>query len=196
MTLKGNVTKTGTLCFYSDRIGSPNLNVTVATKSHRPYENGKNSGILPFDKVESGNAAVAVFNDGYRAVKEHFYTADDQLLEDAVNTLREGALQNVTLKGGVLTGRITLDESTPVLMTTLPYDADYTVKIDGKTAKTASVQGLLAVSVGDGTHTVSIERPTSFGITLLPSAIGLGGMLAALVLLFVKKTKKKQEKTK
>ena len=196
VTLKGNVTKTGTLCFYSESVGSPNLNVTVATKSYRPYENGKNSGILPFDKVESGNAAVAVFNDGYPADKENFYTADDQLLENAVNTLREGALQNAALKGGVLTGEVTLDASTPVLMTTLPYDADSTVRIDGKAAKTASVQGLLAVSVGEGTHTVSIERPASFGISLLPSAIGLGGTLAAAVVLFLKKTKEAQGKAK
>ena len=58
------------------------------------------------------------------------------------------------------------------------------------------MQGLLAVSVGEGTHTVSIERPASFGISLLPSVIGLGGTLAAAVLLFLKKTKEAQEKAK
>ena len=81
-------------------------------------------------------------------------------------------------------------------MTTLPYDADYTVRIDGKTAKTSSVAGLLAISATEGTHTVSIERPASFGVSLLPTVIGLGGVLAAAILLVVTKTKEKQEKAK
>ena len=81
-------------------------------------------------------------------------------------------------------------------MTTLPYDADYTVKIDGKAVKTTSVEGLLAVVATEGTHSVSIERPASIGVSTLTLVIGFSGTLAACILLFVKKTKEKQEKNK
>ena len=89
-----------------------------------------------------------------------------------------------------------LDEQSPILMTTLPYDAHYTVKIDGKVAETTSVEGLLAVKAPLGTHTVSIARPASIGIETLPLCIGLGGMPMAVILLFLQKNKRKQAQAK
>ena len=127
----------------------------------------------------------------------HFQIADKNTLAETVATLGGTKLQKATQKGNLLTGEITLDASTPVLMTTLPYDADYTVTLDGKAVKSENVEGFLAVSPSvHGTHTVSIARPTSLGIDMLPTAIGLVGTLAALILLFLKSKKEKQEKTK
>lgn len=195
VTLKGNVDANGTLCYYSSKVGSANLNITVSGKTIRPYADGVDRGIHLFGNFDKANAVTATFNDAYPVTEECFYIADREALYAALSSLNQNRLQHVTLKGNVLIGEITIAKGMPVLMTTLPYDADYTVKIDGVEVKTSSVEGLLAVSTLDvGTHTVSIERPAALGIDMCHAVIGLIGPLLAIGLFVWQNKKSKQGK--
>lgn len=196
VTYSGTATVSGTLCYYTAKSGSHNLNVTVSGTSVRPYEDGFKHGILSLGTVNQNADVTALQNKQAPITDNAFYIADQTAFDQALSALNERRLETPVLQGNTLTGSITLDSTSSLLMTTLPYDADYLVRIDGKTAESVSVEGLLAVKATLGTHTVSIERPASAGIDLLPTLIGLGGALLALILLLAQKMTKKQGKAK
>ncbi len=88
----------------------------------------------------------------------------------------------------------TVDSSlTGTMMTSIPYDAGWTVSVDGKVVETVAIgEGLLAFDVAAGKHTVEMTYyPTGWWIGLGVSGVSILVLAALLIVTAAKKRPKK-----
>lgn len=88
----------------------------------------------------------------------------------------------------------TVDSSlTGTMMTSIPYDAGWTVLVDGKVVETVAIgEGLLAFDVAAGKHTVEMTYyPTGWWIGLGVSGVSILVLAALLIVTAIKKRPKK-----
>ncbi len=195
---EGTAENTGYAYFYYRPHDYQSYRLTIAGTAYTLFEGGIDRGILPLGYYYAGRKLDITF-EGSQAIttpsEEAFiWIEDSELLLNAISEISKGALQNATLDGNTLTGQVTAKES-EVLMTTLAYDGGYTVKLDGKEVEAQSVDGLLALSLPSGTHTVTIIRTSSLGLALPTLIVSLVGIFL-LVLFSFSKNKLKTHKSK
>lgn len=123
---------------------------------------------------------VRVTADNYASGNVYVGIMNDEVYRDAMAKLSEGGLKVTSFRDSHIEGTVNAPQS-GVMMTTIPYDAGWKVKVDGKEVETFGVaEALLAFSMDSGEHTVEL--------TFVPDGLWLGigataFSLIALVLL-------------
>lgn len=198
ISYEGTAENTGYAYFYYKPHEYKSYRLTIAGKAYTLFEGGIDRGVLPLGYYYAGRGLDITFEDGQAITTPSeaafIWIEDSELLLNAISEISKGALQNAILDGNTLTGQVTAKEG-EVLMTTLAYDAGYTVKLDGKEVERQSVHGLLALSLPSGTHTVTIIRTSSLGLALPTLIVSLVGIFL-LVLFSFSKIKLKTGKSK
>ncbi|MBR3863691.1 MAG: YfhO family protein [Clostridia bacterium] len=110
------------------------------------------------------------------------YSIDKNILKNAVNCAIGGDI-DINFNG--VSGKITAGEGQS-LITCLPYDEGYKAKVNGKSAKVFSVNGLMAVELENGECEIKVTFLPK-GLILGCIAMLLGGVLLALYLIYYKK---------
>ena len=115
----------------------------------------------------------------------YFYQLDPAVLTGAYEILANNQVTVTEHANTRLFGSFTYSEELPVLYTTVPYDDDWTLKIDGKTVDTVRATGaLIAAELSDlglteGEHTVELTyRSASFTVGALISMVGVLSLIA------------------
>lgn len=113
-------------------------------------------------------------------------TLNKSVFDSDFNTLSSHSLNVTSYSESHISGTISASKAS-TLMTTIPYDKGWTIKVDGKKADTfAAGNALLAFNVDAGDHTIEMSF---FTVGLLPGILISIVSLAALVVLlkFIKK---------
>ena len=78
-----------------------------------------------------------------------------------------------------ITGSVTIEAEDEILLTTIPYSEGWEVTIDGATAETTTaLNGLLAVPISAGKHTLALTYRTPYLMTGLSiSGVSIAGAL-------------------
>ena len=117
---------------------------------------------------------------------------DNAAISDVYATLKAHPLHLTAWKDGYLEGDITATEEQPVLFTSIPYDANWQILLDGQSIPSVAVvnDAFLAVYLPAGTHHIifSYEDPMA-GTGKMISGISVILLLLAILYRF-KKTKK------
>ncbi len=110
-----------------------------------------------------------------------FYYLDIEVFKDVMNTLSKNQLAIEEYTETKFRGTVTTTESAPVVLTTIPYDAGWQVKVDGKKVETFdAIEGVVAFEVSEaGEHEVEIyyaPKPVIVGaiISLVSLALFIG----------------------
>lgn len=102
-----------------------------------------------------------------------------------LQSLQEKGIHITHRKGASIEGIITVDEG-DIIMTSIPYDTGWTVKIDGRKAETVQfADTFLAIPIESGEHTISLSYVSpgfyvgilSFGISLMFSILYLSPII-------------------
>ena len=115
-----------------------------------------------------------------RACNGNFYvvTLNEEAYKAGLELMQNEQLNVTKREGNRVEG--TVDASfTGTMMTTIPYDKGWTVKVDGKTVKTAAIgEGLLSFKVDAGKHTVTmVYYPSGFWIGVCVSVLAWAVLL-------------------
>lgn len=102
-----------------------------------------------------------------------------ELLLNTLSALKGGCMDVTSHRGGHLSGTITVSEGETIL-TSIPYDRGWTVKIDGKKAETEIfADTFLAIPTESGEHTIAFSYVSpgfGTGLFLCVMALALGGV--------------------
>ena len=105
----------------------------------------------------------------------YFYILDTALLEEVCAELSTGGLELSEHSETELSGSVNA-EYDGVMFTTIPYDSDWQVYIDGERAETFSVcSSLLAFNVSGGEHQITIKYVS--GVFIYGMLISVAGIL-------------------
>ena len=131
------------------------------------------------DTVCNGNFYVATLNeDAYRA---------------GMKVLRQSQLTVSEQSGNRVRGSVEAKQA-GVMMTSIPYDAGWSVRVDGKTVDTYAVcEGFLAFDMAEGKHTVELEfYPAGWWLGLMVSGGALVIFVAILVITWLRWYRKRR----
>ncbi len=128
---------------------------------------------------------VTLTLDSNTACSGNFYVAtlNDDLFVQGMAMLAENQLTVSQFSNNHLVGSINSNRN-GVVMTSIPYDAGWTVKVDGKPVETVAVsEGFLAFDITQGAHDVDISyTPPGF---VAGVAISVVALLVLLLLVFL-----------
>lgn len=149
-----------------------------------PYFENHNYRTLELGSFEPGteiNLRMTVAKK-YAVVKDFFfYEFDEQLFADSINTLKQNQWEITKADDRTLEGTITA-EANQVMMTSIPYEPGWTVKVDGKKTEPIELaQAMLGVKLEPGEHTVKMTyTPPGLTVGLMLFVIGV----ACIVVLY------------
>lgn len=82
---------------------------------------------------------------------------DSKLVNDELDTLRKGNMKITSHHGGVLKGKVNI-KSGEKLITSIPYDSGWTMRVDGKKTKfTKYANTFIMADIGEGEHRVELS---------------------------------------
>ena len=126
---------------------------------------------------------------GLRSGINYFYRLDSEALSTAYGLLSDGAVTVTEHTDTRLAGNFTYSASAPVLFTTVPYDADWTLRIDGKQIETVRACGALlsadlsSLGLTEGKHTFELTFVSTSLVTgAIISAVGALALIAVALL--------------
>ncbi|MCI8496711.1 MAG: YfhO family protein [Clostridiales bacterium] len=105
----------------------------------------------------------------------HFATFDESAFSNFISNCREGEIQDITVTDTTLSGHIETDKEA-LLMTSIPFDPGWSVKINGQKAEVVSIDSALtAVRLPSaGSYTVEFSyTPPGFIVGAMLSGIGV-----------------------
>jgi hypothetical protein len=118
------------------------------------------------------------------------YAMDMGVYNRVVSVMKDRQLSVSSFRDGYVKGDI-VSPDRGLMMTTIPYDAGWTVRLDGQAVSTLPVDdGLLAVDLPQGTHQVEMRfLPRGFA---LGAGMSLGSLLVLVLLVVVRGRRWKQ----
>lgn len=143
-------------------------------------------------KVEPGQEfelRMTVANE-YTIVQDfQFYTFDQKLFQQDIDKVKQNQWNLTEYGGRRLKGTITAGEN-QIMMTSIPYEDGWTIKVDGKKVEpTCLVKALIGIKMSPGEHTVEMTY-TPPGLVM-----GLGAALLGIIcIVFVYRYDKKNNK--
>lgn len=143
-------------------------------------------------KVEPGQEfelRMTVANE-YTIVQDfQFYTFDQELFQQDIDKVKQNQWNLTEYGGRRLKGTITAGEN-QIMMTSIPYEDGWTIKVDGKKVEpTCLVKALIGIKMSPGEHTVEMTY-TPPGLVM-----GLGAALLGIIcIVFVYRYDKKNNK--
>ena len=139
------------------------------------------NGTVYLGEYAAGESVTVTLQASADLRVEHaaFATEDAAALARYVKALRTGACPLTKISSSRFIGTYTAGEGDALLVTTLPYDDSWRVRLDGKPVRSFELQDcLMAVETGPGTHTLELRYIPA---GLLPgAAISLAALAACL----------------
>lgn len=131
-----------------------------------------------FEPGTTINLRMTVANE-YTIVKDFFfYEFDEALFAESINTLKQNQW-NLTKTGGrSLEGTINAQEG-QIMLTSIPYEPGWTVKVDGKKVEYIEVaEALVGIELEPGEHTIKMTyTPPGFVVGILLLIVGVAGIV-------------------
>ena len=154
--------------------------------SHSTYPKQSNNGVLELGTFKDTTVTVTVTLNGSTYAKSFgVFSVDVEKLSQAVNEVNGG---DFTVKKDKLSGTVTA-RSGDALFTSFAYDEGYRIKINGKKAKTFSLNGFLAIELQEGVNNVTMGFiPSGLAFAIVVFLLGVLALVA-----FVKFNKQVQE---
>ncbi|MGN1085547.1 MAG: YfhO family protein [Porcipelethomonas sp.] len=123
------------------------------------------------------NLRMTVANE-YTIVKDFFfYEFDEELFAESINTLKQNQWNLTETDGNHLEGTITANEG-QIMLTSIPYEPGWTVKVDGKKTEYIEVaEALIGIELTPGEHTVEM--------TYFPPGMKIGFVLLIAGVVFI-----------
>ena len=163
----------GQVYVYADCMAAKSMTIrygdkTVNASPHEPY-------LISLGTCELGEiVSLDVVADQYCSGNFYVVTLNENAYNTGIQILKNEQW-NVTQKSdSYLSGTVNASFN-GTMMTSIPYDAGWTVRVDGKKVETCAIDGgLLAFDVTAGEHTVSLSyRPRGLLIGMLISVVSL-----------------------
>lgn len=186
----------GQVYVYVDCMAADSITISWGdnnTISMSPYE----SYIFDVGVLSEG-ATVTLSITSDTACNGNFYVAtlNEEAYTEGMKELKKSQLKVSEQSGNRIRGAVDAKQS-GVMMTSIPYDAGWTVRVDGKAVETYAVcEGFLAFDMAEGKHTVEMEfYPEGWWLGILISGGSLVILLAVLVLTWLLWRRKRQQPT-
>jgi len=164
-------------------------------EGNKTFENLKRIFFMELGSLKAGDDTVLLGGDSDQILNAKAYRFDYDALEQLKKRLAYNSLDISSFTDTHIAGTITVDNNNRVLMTSIPFDKGWTVKIDGQKVKTLNyLNALLAVKLLPGKHTVTMD--------FYPEGLKTGMMVSALSALLLigvclaagKRNKRKKKK--
>lgn len=148
--------------------------------------NGEESGYLPLGSYAEGERCTVTFtlaDKPFYCTAPYFCTLDDAVYRRLIDTLSAGGYEVERCTEDTFTGRITVSEDFPTVLTTIPYDKGWRVTVDGEEITPyETLDALLAFDLPAGEHTLTLRyRPREYNLALI---LSLSGGAALSLILF------------
>lgn len=132
------------------------IKVVVGSGSSVSHTSCRRRYLVDVGYVPAGETVV-VTTEGSVSLSGNLYRLDETVLEETVNTLKDGCLQVTSHSATQICGTVTAAQD-GTFFTTIPYEAGWTVKVDGQEVTTrAALDTFLAVDLTAGTHTIEMN---------------------------------------
>ncbi len=172
--------KSGQVFVYVDCSAAESISVASSSSSwsvtpHEPYIIDGGFGTTGDAYTMNINADTACSGNFYVA------TMNADVYERGMAILKQSQLKVSKFSNTRINGSVNATNN-GTMMTSIPYDEGWTVKVDGKRVPTYAVdKGFLAFAVNSGEHTVSITySPQGFALGLTLSVLGVLVLLALI----------------
>lgn len=119
-------------CYWKG--GHPDSSVYVNGKFKQAYFSRFYKNVIFLGEYKKGEKIVVSIDDDRDCGKEHgfeAYTVDLQLFNTLVDELRNNSLQQVSIKGSTLSGKL-ITEKNGILWLSIPYDKGWEIRLNGK----------------------------------------------------------------
>lgn len=169
--------------------------VTVIHNGHINTQSLDNPYILDLGQCEIGDEITVQIDTSSDDTSENYfsiyaYSLDQDVLDLGYNVLSRNAMNILDYGDTHIDGNITMTQD-GYLYTSIPYDAGWSLLIDGKKTETFSLNGLVCAQISEGKHTIELRytpRGLAAGACITAAAI-IGGA-AYLIVLNSRKKKK------
>ncbi|MBP3435491.1 MAG: YfhO family protein [Clostridia bacterium] len=163
-------------CMAADAISVTCGGNTFSVSPYEPYI--FDVGVLS----EGTTVTLSITSD--IACNGNFYVAtlDDEAYTKGMKELKQSQLKVSRQEGNRVSGTVDAKKA-GVMMTSIPYDTGWTVRVDGKAVDTYAVcEGFLAFDMAEGKHTVEMEfYPDGWWFGVLISGASLVILLVVLM---------------
>ena len=163
-------------------------NESISMSAHEPY-------LVSVGAMEMGETVtLEVTAEQYCSGNFYVVTLNEEAYNKGMEILANEQWEIDYMSNSRITGKVDASFA-GVMMTSIPYDAGWTVRVDGEKVPTFGINdGLLAFHMGEGVHTVELTyHPTGWWIGVAVSALSLAVLVALLIVgrcRNVKKTRK------
>ncbi len=188
-TFTATVEYPGQVYVYADCMAAESMSIrygdkTVSASPHEPY-------LLSVGTLEAGEViTLEVQADQYCSGNFYVVTLNGEAYNAGMAILKDEQLEITEMSDTHVIG--TVDASfAGTMMTSIPYDAGWLVRVDGKLVPTYGINdGLLGFDMPVGTHTVElVYYPSGWWIGVIISAVSLAVLILLLVLGRVRRSK-------
>lgn len=171
------------LYMYFPDVESSAVEILINGTTKGNYFDSYGNGIIVLGQYEAGNIVDVTINTQGNTVnlpEPIVYTEDIELLSQCIEEMRPEGTVVVKNSSSNLECSINVAEDR-IIMTSIPYDENWTVYVDGKEAETSEAfDMMLAVKVEAGEHYVSFSYTPKY----LVESAGITGC-SLIILLFV-----------
>lgn len=171
--------------YLSMQSNSSYANVYVNGNYIGNYFTGETSGALYLGEYKTGDTLyiqVVCSQDGntYSPSYTEIVQMNINELQDTMSSLKKGGLRITDSHGGHISGTITLQKDQKEIMTSIPYDKGWTLRVDGKKVKyTKYADTFIQFPCSSGKHKITMQYVSPGFYTGL--LVGVIGFLLALV---------------
>lgn len=119
------------------------------------------------------------------------YKVNEKKLKEIYDYLNKNQIEYSYYQDNHIKGTINVDEN-QLIFTSIPYDKDWVVKIDGKLVKPIPVlDSLMAIKVAPGKHEIELEYKNHY---LIPALISISTFIILITDYIIKKKKENNKK--
>lgn len=157
------------LTLYIDDEEITNVNGSFLYKVNNTYKQNKNIDI----RISANGSTIEDIEE------LNVYYFDKDKYEDSINILKKNQLDITSIKRSTIKGTISVDEDNKILFTSIPYNKEINVYVDGKKVKKEKVLNtFIGIKLDKGNHTITIKYvPKTLYLSFIPS-------IASLLILF------------
>jgi uncharacterized membrane protein YfhO len=122
----------------------------------------------------------------------YFYYESKQVLKAWYKEAALSSCDITKISSSHLSAKVNIRDSAEYLVFTIPYEKDWTVRLDGRKIKPSKVMdALMAVRITEGEHEIDLKY-TPRGL-LFGTPVSIIGIIATFCVVFIQKKKKTQD---
>ncbi|WP_319470872.1 YfhO family protein [uncultured Trichococcus sp.] len=130
------------------------------------YRNDQVINIASNQQGENITFTIELREDSIRVQDLKLYELNKALFEETIAARQAEGMTIDSFSQTHITGSVTIGAEDEVLLTTIPYSEGWEVTIDGETAETTTaLNGLLAVPISPGKHTIALTYRSPYLMT-------------------------------